>query len=114
MNDDSASLIVAQMLYLHSTRRKRHSLYINSPRLRHAGLSIYDRCSTSPAMSQLNCIGQAASMGGALCAGAGKRNSLPNSRIMIHQPLGGMRAAPRNLDPLERKPTAQESAQPTS
>jgi ATP-dependent Clp protease protease subunit len=95
VNDDSASLVVAQMLYLQFDQPKADiNLYINSPGGSvTAGLSIYDTMQFVTCDVATFCIGQAASMGAVLlAAGAkGKRNSLPNSRIMIHQPLGGMR-----------------------
>lgn len=95
VNDDSASLIVAQMLYLQFDEPKKDiNLYINSPGGSvTAGLSIYDTMQFISCDVATYCIGQAASMGAVLlCAGTkGKRNTLPNSRIMIHQPLGGMR-----------------------
>src|SRR5438094_3874198 len=97
VNDDSASLIVAQMLYLQFDQPKADiHLYINSPGGSvTAGLSIYDTMQYITCDVATYCIGQAASMGAVLlCAGSkGKRNSLPNSRIMIHQPLGGMRGS---------------------
>src|SRR6266705_4937574 len=93
VNDDSASLIVAQMLYLQFDQPKADiHLYINSPGGSvTAGLSIYDTMQYITCDVATYCIGQAASMGAVLlCAGTkGKRNSLPNSRIMIHQPLAG-------------------------
>lgn len=95
VNDDSASVIVAQMLYLQFDEPKKDiNLYINSPGGSvTAGLSIYDTMQFISCDVATYCIGQAASMGAVLlCAGTkGKRNTLPNSRIMIHQPLGGMR-----------------------
>ena len=89
----TANLIVAQMLFLESENPdKEISFYINSPGGSvSAGLAIYDTMQfIKPAVSTL-CIGQAASMGALLlAAGAkGKRNCLPNSRVMIHQPMGG-------------------------
>lgn len=93
VNDTSASLVVAQMLYLESKDPDKDiQLYINSPGGSiTAGMAIYDtmqyiRCDVSTI-----CIGMAASMGAfLLAAGAkGKRYALPNSEIMIHQPLGG-------------------------
>src|SRR5215208_5223588 len=95
VNDDSASLIVAQMLYLQFDQPKSDiHLYVNSPGGSvTAGLSIYDTMQYVTCDVATYCIGQAASMGAVLlAAGArGKRNALPHSRIMIHQPLGGMR-----------------------
>jgi ATP-dependent Clp protease protease subunit len=89
----TANLIVAQMLFLESENPdKEISFYINSPGgLVSAGLAIYDTMEfIKPAVSTL-CVGQAASMGSLLlAAGAkGKRYCLPNSRVMIHQPMGG-------------------------
>src|SRR5712671_4909032 len=95
IDDHSANLIVAQMLFLQFDDPKGDiHLYINSPGgAVTAGLSIYDTMQYVTCDVATYCIGQAASMGAVLlCAGSkGKRNSLPNSRIMIHQPLGGMR-----------------------
>ena len=93
INDNVASLITAQLLYLESEDPKKEiSLYINCPGgLVTAGLGIYDTMQyVKPDVSTL-CIGQAASMGSfLLAAGAkGKRFSLPNSRIMVHQPSAG-------------------------
>ena len=93
INDNVASLVTAQLLFLESEDPKKEiSLYINSPGgLVTAGLGIYDTMQyIKPHVSTL-CIGQAASMGSfLLAAGAkGKRFSLPNSRIMVHQPSAG-------------------------
>jgi ATP-dependent Clp protease, protease subunit len=93
VNDMSANLIVAQLLFLEAENPDKDiSLYINSPGGSvTAGMSIYDTMQfIKPDVSTL-CIGQAASMGAfLLAAGAkGKRYSLPNSRVMIHQPSGG-------------------------
>ena len=93
VNDNVATLITAQLLFLESENPKKEiSLYINSPGgLVTAGLGIYDTMQyIKPEISTL-CIGQAASMGSfLLAAGAkGKRFSLPNSRIMVHQPSAG-------------------------
>ena len=93
VEDYMANLIVAQMLFLESENPDKDiSLYINSPGGSvTAGMSIYDTMQfIKPNVSTL-CIGQAASMGAfLLCAGTkGKRFALPNSRVMIHQPLGG-------------------------
>src|SRR5437667_3819805 len=97
IDDHSATLIVAQMLFLQFDDPKADiHLYINSPGGSvTAGMSIYDTMQYITCDVATYCIGQAASMGAVLlCAGAkGKRNSLPNSRIMIHQPLGGMRGS---------------------
>jgi ATP-dependent Clp protease protease subunit len=93
VTDDSANLVVAQLLFLEAENPDKDiSFYINSPGGSvTAGLSIYDTMQfIKPDVSTL-CMGQAASMGAfLLCAGAkGKRFALPNSRMMIHQPLGG-------------------------
>ena len=93
VNDMSANVIVAQLLFLEAENPDKDiSLYINSPGGSvTAGMSIYDTMQfVKPDISTL-CVGQAASMGAfLLAAGAkGKRLSLPNSRIMIHQPSGG-------------------------
>jgi len=93
VNDMTANLVVAQLLFLEAENPDKDiSLYINSPGGSvTAGMSIYDTMQfIKPDVSTL-CIGQAASMGAfLLTAGAkGKRFCLPNSRVMIHQPLGG-------------------------
>ena len=93
INDAVASLVTAQLLFLESEDPKKEiSLYINSPGgLVTAGLGIYDTMQyIKPNISTL-CIGQAASMGSFLLAAGtkGKRFSLPNSRIMVHQPSAG-------------------------
>jgi len=93
VNDQTANLVVAQLLFLESENPDKDiSLYINSPGGSvSAGLSIFDTMNfIKPDVSTL-CIGMAASMGAfLLAAGAkGKRFALPNSKIMIHQPLGG-------------------------
>ena len=93
VNDLTANLVVAQLLFLEADNPDKDIyFYINSPGgAVTAGMSIYDTMQfIKPDVSTL-CIGQAASMGAfLLCAGAkGKRFALPNSRVMIHQPLGG-------------------------
>ena len=93
INDSVASLVTAQMLFLESENPKKDIfMYINSPGgLVTAGLGIYDTMQyIKPEISTL-CIGQAASMGSFLLAAGekGKRYSLPNSRIMVHQPSAG-------------------------
>ena len=96
VNDDTANLVVAQMLFLESENPDKDiSLYINSPGGSvTAGMSIYDTMNfIKPDVATL-CLGQAASMGAFLLSAGtqGKRSALPNSRIMIHQPLisGGL------------------------
>lgn len=102
VNDQSANLVVAQLLFLESENPDKDiSLYINSPGGGvYAGLAIYDTMQfIQPDVSTL-CTGLAASMGAFLLnAGAtGKRFSLPNSRIMIHQPLGGARGQATDIE----------------
>ena len=98
----TANLIVAQLLFLESDNPdKEISFYINSPGGSVSdGLAIYDTMQfVKPAVSTL-CIGQAASMGALLlAAGAkGKRNCLPNSRVMIHQPMGGFQGQASDVE----------------
>ena len=94
VNDASASLVVAQLLYLESKDPDKDiQLYINSPGGSiTAGMAIYDTMQYIKCDVSTICVGMAASMGAfLLTAGAkGKRFALPNSEIMIHQPLGGM------------------------
>jgi len=93
VNDQSANLVVAQLLFLEAENPDKDiSLYINSPGGSvTAGMSIYDTMQFIKADVSTLCIGQAASMGAFLLASGakGKRYSLPNSRVMIHQPSGG-------------------------
>ena len=94
INDDVATLVVSQLLYLSSIDGKKDiSIYINSPGGSvTAGMAIYDTMRfIKPNVSTI-CLGMAASMGAFLLAAGekGKRYALPNSEIMIHQPLGGM------------------------
>ena len=93
VNDDSANVIVAQMLFLQFDDPKADiNLYINSPGGSvSAGLGIYDTMQFISCDVATYCIGQAASMGAVLLAAGtkGKRNALPNARVMIHQPLAG-------------------------
>lgn len=102
VNDHTANLVVAQLLFLESENPDKDiSLYINSPGGSvSAGLAIYDTMQfIKPDVSTL-CTGLAASMGAfLLAAGAkGKRFSLPNSRIMIHQPLGGAQGQAADIE----------------
>ncbi len=94
VNDTTASLVVAQLLFLEAQDPDKDiSLYINSPGGSvSAGLAIYDTMNFIKCDVSTTCIGMAASMGAfLLSAGAkGKRYALPNSEIMIHQPLGGI------------------------
>ncbi len=102
VNEVSANLIVAQLLFLESENPDKDiSFYINSPGGSvSAGLAIYDTMQfIKPDVSTL-CVGQAASMGALLlCAGAkGKRCCLPNSRMMIHQPMGGFQGQASDVE----------------
>ena len=102
VEDYGANLIVAQMLYLEAENPdKDNHLYINSPGGSvTAGLSIYDTMQfIKPDVSTL-CIGQAASMGAVLLTGGakGKRQALPNSRVMIHQVLGGFQGQASDIE----------------
>lgn len=95
VTDDIANVIVAQLLFLESEDPEKDvNLYINSPGGSvSAGLAIYDTMQYVRCPISTICIGQAASMGAVILAAgaAGKRRALPNSRVMIHQPLGGAR-----------------------
>jgi ATP-dependent Clp protease protease subunit len=102
VNDHTANLVVAQLLFLESENPDKDiSLYINSPGGSvSAGLAIYDTMQfIKPDVSTL-CTGLAASMGAFLLAAGekGKRFSLPNSRIMIHQPLGGAQGQAADIE----------------
>ena len=102
VNDSVASLVTAQLLYLESENPKKEiSFYINSPGgLVTSGLGIYDTMQyIKPAVSTL-CIGQASSMGSFLLAAGemGRRYSLPNSRIMVHQPSEGYQGQATDIE----------------
>ena len=102
VEDQMANLVVAQLLFLESENPDKDiHLYINSPGgAVTAGMAIYDTMQfIKPDVSTL-CIGQAASMGAVLLAGGaeGKRYCLPNSRIMVHQPLGGFQGQASDID----------------
>ena len=102
VNDHSANLVIAQLLFLESENPEKDiSLYINSPGGSvSAGLAIYDTMQfIKPDVSTLY-MGMAASMGAFLLAAGskGKRFSLPNSRVMIHQPLGGARGQASDIE----------------
>ena len=93
INDEVANLLIAQLLFLESEDPDKDiNFYINSPGgIVTAGLAVYDTMQYIKPSIATVCIGQAASMGALLLAAgtAGKRYSLPNSRILIHQPMGG-------------------------
>ena len=102
VNDSVATLIIAQLLYLESENPKKEiSFYINSPGgLVTSGLGIYDTMQyIKPAVSTL-CLGQASSIGSFLLAAGekGKRFSLPNSRIMVHQPSAGYQGQATDIE----------------
>lgn len=102
VEDYMANLIIAQLLFLESENPdKEIHLYINSPGgVVTAGLAIYDTMQFIKCDVSTMCIGQAASMGAFLLAGGtkGKRYALPNSRVMIHQPLGGFQGQATDVD----------------
>jgi ATP-dependent Clp protease protease subunit len=102
INDNVASLVTAQMLFLESENPKKEIyLYINSPGgLVTAGLGIYDTMQYIKSDVSTLCIGQAASMGSFLLAAGqkGKRFSLPNSRIMVHQPSAGFQGQVTDIE----------------
>jgi ATP-dependent Clp protease, proteolytic subunit ClpP len=102
VDDHVANVIVAQMLFLEAENPEKDiSLYINSPGgVVTAGMAIYDTMQyIKPDVSTI-CVGQAASMGALLLASGakGKRYALPNSRVMIHQPLGGFQGQATDID----------------
>ncbi len=102
VNEVTANLVVAQMLFLESENPDKDiSFYINSPGgMVTAGMAIYDTMNFIKCDVSTLCIGQAASMGAfLLSAGAkGKRFALPNSRVMIHQPLGGFQGQASDIE----------------
>ena len=102
IDDHMANLVVAQLLFLEADNPEKDiSIYINSPGgVVTAGMAIYDTMQyIKPDVSTI-CVGQAASMGALLLAAgaAGKRYALPNSRVMIHQPLGGFQGQATDID----------------
>jgi ATP-dependent Clp protease protease subunit len=116
VNDQTANLVVAQMLFLESENPDKDiSLYINSPGGSvYAGLAIFDTMQfIKPDVSTI-CVGMAASMGAFLLASGakGKRYTLPNSRIMIHQPSGGAQAGERHRDPRAGNPEDARTTEP--
>ena len=107
INDDVATLIVSQLLYLSSIDAKKDiSIYINSPGGSvTAGMAIYDTMQLIDNDVKTICVGLAASMGAFLLAGGtkGKRYALPNSEIMIHQPLGGVKGQVTDIEILTKR-----------
>lgn len=102
VEDDMASLVCAQLLFLEAEDPKKDiQMYINSPGgVITSGMAIYDTMKYISCDVSTLCIGQAASMGSFLLAGGtkGKRFSLPNSQIMIHQPSGGVRGQAADIE----------------
>lgn len=102
VNDDVADIIIAQLFYLESEDSKKDIyFYINSPGgVVTAGLAIYDTMQYISCDVATICLGQAASMGAVLLAAGekGKRMALPNSRVMIHQPLGGAQGQASDME----------------
>ena len=101
INDDTANVIIAQLLYLDSISNDDISLYINSPGGSiSSGMAIYDTMNLIKSDVSTICIGLSASMAAFLlsCGKKGKRYCLPNSEIMIHQPLGGVKGQATEID----------------
>jgi ATP-dependent Clp protease protease subunit len=102
VNDDVANVIIAQLLFLEAEDPEKDiTFYINSPGGSvTSGMAIYDTMQYVKCDIATLCMGQAASMGALLLAAgtAGKRYSLPNSRIMIHQPMGGFQGQATDID----------------
>ena len=102
VNDDVANVVIAQMLFLEAEDPDKDiTFYINSPGgVVTAGLAIYDTMRYVKCDIATLCLGQAASMGAVLLAAGtkGKRYSLPNSRILIHQPMGGFQGQASDID----------------
>lgn len=102
INDAVASSVVAQILYLQAEDPEKDiNLYINSPGgVVSAGLAIYDTMQYVSCDVVTTCVGMAASMGAVLLTGGtdGKRNLLPHSRVMIHQPLGGVQGQASDIE----------------
>ena len=107
INDTTADLVVAQILFLESENPDKDiSIYINSPGGSvTAGLAIYDTMQYVKCPVQTICLGQAASMGAFLLAGGskGKRYALPSSRVMIHQPWGGVEGQESDISILAKE-----------
>lgn len=102
IDDHMANVVVAQLLFLESENPEKDiNIYINSPGgVVTAGMAIYDTMQFIKADVSTTCIGQACSMGAFLLAGGakGKRFCLPNSRVMIHQPLGGFQGQASDIE----------------
>jgi ATP-dependent Clp protease, protease subunit len=102
IDDDVANVVIAQLLFLESEDPDKDvMMYVNSPGGEvTAGLAIYDTMQSLRCPVATFCVGQAASMASLLLAAgaAGKRNALPNARIMVHQPLAGMRGQATDIE----------------
>ena len=101
INDDKANIIIAELLYLDSISHDDISIYINSPGGSiTSGMAIYDTMNLIKSDVSTICVGMAASMGAFLlsCGKKGKRYCLPNSEVMIHQPLGGVNGQATEID----------------
>ena len=101
INDDTANVVIAQLLYLDSINQEDISLYINSPGGSiTSGMAIYDTMNLIKSDVSTICVGMAASMAAFLlsCGKKGKRYCLPNSEVMIHQPLGGVNGQATEID----------------
>lgn len=101
INDDSANVIVAELLYLDSINHEDISIYINSPGGSiTSGMAIYDTMNLIKSDVSTICVGMAASMAAFLLSSGkkGKRYCLPNSEVMIHQPLGGAQGQATEID----------------
>lgn len=101
INDDSANIVIAELLYLDSISNDDISLYINSPGGSiTSGMAIYDTINLIKSDVSTICVGMAASMAAFLlsCGKKGKRYCLPNSEVMIHQPLGGVNGQATEID----------------
>jgi len=101
INDDSANIVIAELLYLDSISHDDISLYINSPGGSiTSGMAIYDTMNLIKSDVSTICVGMAASMAAFLlsCGKKGKRYCLPNSEVMIHQPLGGVNGQATEID----------------
>ena len=101
INDETANIIIAQLLYLDSISNDDISIYINSPGGSvTSGMAIYDTMNFIKSDVSTICVGMAASMAAFLlsCGKKGKRYCLPNSEVMIHQPLGGVNGQATEID----------------
>ena len=101
INDDTANVVIAQLLYLDSISQDDISLYINSPGGSiTSGMAIYDTMNLIKSDVSTICVGMSASMAAFLlsCGKKGKRYCLPNSEVMIHQPLGGVNGQATEID----------------